>query len=247
VFQHAVDVVPNNYFAENHLGLAYWKKGEKEEAGKHYAKAVHIAPDYDSSNTNFGCYLADKGKLEEAAACFQQAIHTNPYQSGPYANMAMVRINQRKFDEAIPYLEKADELQPGIPIVQWNLGVALIQAGRIPEGLLSIRRLQESAGGVPWQQLIEMFWKDPKNVILLNDIAWFLATDDDSRRNGKEAVRFAMQAVELSEGKMPGVLDTLAAAYAETRQFNAARQTADRAIKLALQQNKPELAKKIQT
>ena len=43
VFQHAIDVTPDNFFAHNHLGLAYHNIGKMEEAGAEYAKAVQIA------------------------------------------------------------------------------------------------------------------------------------------------------------------------------------------------------------
>jgi hypothetical protein len=57
----------------------------------------------------------------------------------------------------------------------------------------------------------------------LNDFAWFLALcPDDSQRNGKLAVTYATKACELSEWKEANFIGTLAAAYAEVGDFDAA-------------------------
>ena len=60
-----------------------------------------------------------------------------------------------------------------------------------------------------------------------NDLAWLLATcPDNSVRNGQKAVELAQQAVQLSNGRSPEILDTLAAAYAEAGRFHEAVETA---------------------
>ena len=53
-----------------------------------------------------------------------------------------------------------------------------------------------------------------------NDLAWLLATAPEEKlRNGKEALAAAMKACELSEWQDGVIIDTLAAAYAETGDF----------------------------
>jgi WD40 repeat protein len=57
----------------------------------------------------------------------------------------------------------------------------------------------------------------------LNDLAWQLATSPDSTvRDGPKALALAKKAVTLTDGKDPLILDTLAAAYAETGDFSNA-------------------------
>ena len=52
-------------------------------------------------------------------------------------------------------------------------------------------------------------------------------------RGGRQAVRLASRAVEMTGATDPDSVDTLAAAYAETGQFAKAVETAGKALKLA--------------
>ena len=71
---------------------------------------------------------------------------------------------------------------------------------------------------------------------VLNELAWVYATwPDENVRNGEQAVHLAGLARELTGGKSPIVLDTLAAALAETGQFDEAVRVAARAVQLAEQ------------
>ncbi len=86
----------------------------------------------------------------------------------------------------------------------------------------------------------------PTDVSLLNDTAWMLATNPNaSIRNGAEAVELAERAVQLSDGREPAIMGTLAAAYAEAGKFPEAVQTGRKALELATQQNKQSLAESI--
>ena len=63
----------------------------------------------------------------------------------------------------------------------------------------------------------------PKNAKICNTFAWLLAVcPDASVRNGKEAVQFATKACELATWGDWRYLDTIAAAYAETGDFENA-------------------------
>jgi Sel1 repeat-containing protein len=67
----------------------------------------------------------------------------------------------------------------------------------------------------------------------LNALAWFLATcPDDSIRNGREAIRHATKACELSYWQEWKYIDTLAAASAETNDFKRAIEYQQQAMAL---------------
>ncbi len=71
VFQHAVDVTSDNYFAYNHLGLAYQYArfpGHMEKAGDQFKKAVLYGPSYDAANANLGVYYMNIKQPDTARA-----------------------------------------------------------------------------------------------------------------------------------------------------------------------------------
>jgi Tfp pilus assembly protein PilF len=75
---------------------------------------------------------------------------------------------------------------------------------------------------------------DSKAVDAWNNLAWIRATCPDEKfRNGAEAVEFATQACELTEWKNHAQLSTLAAAYAESGDFDSAVRWQEECIKLA--------------
>ena len=137
-----------------------------------------------------------------------------------------------KLDEAISELQQAIKIQPFFPDAHYKLGAAFCKQGKMAEAVAH------------WREVIRL---QPNNVALRNTTAWILATDPDaSVRNGREAVEMARQAVQLCVAPDPAVLDTLAAAFAESGRFSEAVQTAKEALALAACQNNTVLADKIE-
>jgi serine/threonine-protein kinase len=64
-------------------------------------------------------------------------------------------------------------------------------------------------------------------------------------RNGEKATQLARQANEQAGGKDPVILGTLAAACAETGQFDDAVQSAEKAIGLAQAAGRQDLARRL--
>src|SRR5262249_58491261 len=113
-------------------------------------------------------------------------------------------------------------LAPGNPTVARNDAEALAAVGRYSDAVRALRSVLPS---------------NPDDANLLESLAWILATSPDALvRDGKAAVDLARHAAELTIGSVPGVLDTLAAAYAESGRFSDAVSTAERALAIARSQ-----------
>jgi hypothetical protein len=83
----------------------------------------------------------------------------------------------------------------------------------------------------------------PHTMLPLNNLAWVRATSPDPfQRDGAKALELAKEANQLSGGKDPVFVRTLAAAYAENGQFTEAIETAQRALPLAVDQENAALA-----
>ena len=66
---------------------------------------------------------------------------------------------------------------------------------------------------------------------MLDELSWLLATYPDANsRDGAEAVRLAARACELTDRRVPALLATLAAAYAEAGDFPRAVAVGEEAL-----------------
>jgi len=87
---------------------------------------------------------------------------------------------------------------------------------------------------------------DANYLLAMNNLAWQLATHArDSIRDGAAAVTWAERAAKLTKDRDPGILDTLAASYAEAGRFDQATKVATRAIQLAVQNGQTDLAQRL--
>jgi len=99
----------------------------------------------------------------------------------------------------------------------------------IGEGLMSRGETEPAL-----QAFEEALAADGDNLIVLNNLAWQRAAHPQAAvRDGTAAVRLAEKAAGLSRRQDPGVLDTLAAAYAEAGRFEEAVAVAEEGLALA--------------
>jgi tetratricopeptide (TPR) repeat protein len=265
-YQTALEIQPDFAYAHNNLGNALRQKGQVPEALAQYRKALELQPDLAWANCNLGAIFLEQGQLDEAIAQFQRALHTALLMSNNpmFAPAALAQIHfllgralarkglvagalapergeavdagddlarKRLVDEAITHYREALALQPGLAEAHDELGGVLFQKRQTSEALAHFRKALELR---------------PDSAAACDSLAWALATSPEhSDRNGAEAVALARRAEQLSQGKNPRVLRTLAAAYAETGQFPEAVTTALRAQQLAAALNNAALTNKL--
>ena len=227
-YQKALEIKPDCAEAHSSLGLALAGLGQRDAAMAHYRKALEIQPNHAGIHNNFGLALAGCGRLDEAIAHFQAAAKIKPDYAEAHNNLANALADCGQIDEAIVQYQKALEVKPGYTNARNNLGLIQSQREEILKGLAARR---------------ESLRSHPDDIAMLNETAWVLATNPNaSIRNATEAVELAGRAVQLSDGREPAVLGTLAAAYAEAGRFSEAVKTAEQAVELATSQNNAALA-----
>src|SRR5690606_631370 len=79
-------------------------------------------------------------------------------------------------------------------------------------------------------------------------LAWVLATSPyDELRDGKRSIELATEACELTEYKEAHILSTLAAGYAETGDFETAKQRSRKSVELADGEIKENVRKELES
>jgi protein O-mannosyl-transferase len=261
IWQDVVDHNLNDAEAYNNLGAALAKEGKIDEANKCYRRSLEIEPNYAWALANLGdnlcqkwqldeslCYcqkavesdptypmahwalgnvLFRKGKIAEAEKCYRQALALNPRYADAYSNLGCALETQGKLAEALANFQAALELNPHQPDTHENLGRICYRQAKVAEAYMH------------WREVLAA---RPKHASILVQMALSLATNPDaSLRNGAEAVRLANHAVQVTGGREPLAYDALAAAYAETGQFNEAVRAAQQALELSPAANSQQL------
>jgi tetratricopeptide (TPR) repeat protein len=159
---------------------------------------------------------------------------------------------QERFDEAIAAGAAALEFAPkeNANAFRLLLGNLYRLTGRNREALDSFSRMLQDdpqnsvALGARGDILVNMgeheraladyrayLVRDINQPAILNNAAWVMATSPHAAlRNGRLAVRLALRANQLTDDKQPHIWSTLAAAFAETGDFDAAVTWAAKAV-----------------
>jgi tetratricopeptide (TPR) repeat protein len=200
------------------LGVALKQRGRTEEAGQHFREALRIAPGLAEPHLHLGLLFKQQGRLDEAGQEYRRALALDPRLAAAHNSLGSLLGSQGRLPDAIRQFREAIRIDPGFGDAHNNLGLALRMTGDRDEAL----RHFEAA------LRLRADWPVP-----MNEIAWILATHPDDRiRNPSEALRLAQRAAELTP-RQPVILDTLAAAYAASGDFDRAAATAQEATALA--------------
>jgi Tfp pilus assembly protein PilF len=274
LWQHTLAVAPDNEVAHNQLGNLALERGLIDEAADHYQKAVTVWPKDPTFQANLGKALLRKGLADEAILHFQKAIESgsgqaNAERAQAQSNIGNALLQKGLVDEAIVQFQQALQLAPGDRIIHNDFGNALLQKGLMDEAIAQFQAALNS--GIEDVNTAHIHYNlgntlrrknlvveaiahyrvalkiEPRLLAAQNQLAWVLATcSDASVRNGFESVELARQANELSGGRNPIFLHTLAAAYSESGNFTDAVETATRALELAATENNHPLVEALQ-
>ena len=229
-YRKALEIKPDYSEAHNNLGAVLAGQGQTDEAMIHYRKSLDANPDNAQAHTNLGVILANRGQLDEAVDCYQKALAINPDLAEAHANLANLLARRGRLHDAELHFREARRLAPFNAAVCTGLGMFLQGRGQVEDALACFD---------------ESLRLQPNQPQLLNNVAWIRATNPDPKlRDGARAVAAAEFAIKQLPDDVHA-LDTLAAAYAEATRFPLAIQTAQKALELAVRQNKQDAAESL--
>jgi tetratricopeptide (TPR) repeat protein len=187
LFTRMVKAAPNTLVPLNHLGVAYFEKGDIEKAAECFTKSLKIRPDTSIYN-NLAVILTLQGEVNEAVKWHEKAIQMDSGNAEAYYNIANILLSQGKFDEAVVEYEKALSINPKYLKSHTNLAVALMQSGRFDEAISHL------------QKAIEL---EPGNADIHYNLAIFL------RQQGRlgEAVEHLIAAIKIGPSSVYAYYD----------------------------------------
>ena len=175
-----------------------------------------------------GDMLERKEDLSRAVKHYLEAIKIRPGYAKAYNNLGVISAGKNEVEAAIVFLSKALQINPSYAGAHYNFGKIYANQNDPEKAIFHYKKALQF---------------DPNMMQALYHLSWIRSTHEDEKyRNGKEAVNLAEKLCKLTQYRQPLALDALAAAYAETGNFNAAVVTAEKAHKIALMQGSRSLA-----
>ena len=215
-FNRVLRIDPRDATVYGYRGFAWDQKGEHDKAIADFDQVLRLRPDDINAYGNRALNRSHKGQYDKAIADFTRMIWLVANEATTHVLHSATWAAEGEYGPARDELQQALELQQVLAAAFASRGYVWDTKGDYGKALDDFNlavRIQ------------------PKYAECQNGLAWILATCPDERyRNGKDALRFATQACQLDGGKIASHFDTLAAAYAETGDFDKAQKWQAKAI-----------------
>jgi tetratricopeptide (TPR) repeat protein len=232
-FNKAIEQSPDSATAHTHRARVRAIKGDTPAALKDVEHALELQPGSVQALQLHAALLGSTGKFDKALKDLNLLRTAMPDNAELLLQIATLYQASKQVDKAIDAYGDVLEADPA------NIGAfrgradAYLSQGKQAEAVADYDKALES---------------DPKNSGVLNNLAWVLATSpDDKLRNGQRAIELATTACEVTEYKQAHILSTLAASYAETGDFDKAKEWSQKAVDLGADEMKGQLRKELES
>lgn len=236
-FEHAIRLKPGFAAAFLFRGINRHLRGDVERAMVDYDEAIRLNPKFAAAYYQRGKAHYLRGDAEKAGADYDEAIRLGKADPHVIADAhylrALLRTDRGDPEGAIADYGEAIRLWPEYFPAWSNRGFVHLGLG------------EWEAAERDWKETLRI---RPDDHITIGNLATLRAACPNDRfRNGQEAIDLARKACEATDWKDAGLVGTLAAAYAETGDFKAAREWQIKAIGLAAPDAKPRFRQSLET
>ncbi len=137
------DRFPKRAVKEFDKGLSADAEGKRDDAIRHYQKAVEIAPDFYLAHNNLGSDYQNKSDFPNARKEFEQVVQLNQSDAAAYFNLSNVYMLTGQLLEAQQNLDEGLRRQPDSALGQFLLGSLDLRLKKLPQAELALRRAIE--------------------------------------------------------------------------------------------------------
>jgi tetratricopeptide (TPR) repeat protein len=251
-YEETLRLDPSFALAHYNLGVALVARGRRAEAIGHFTAAVQQDPELTPAHFNLAVALAEEGDEEGARAHFHTVLRLDPtFTPSPHSRLGLLSARAGRPGEAADQFREALRLAPDDAAAWHQLGRALARQERwveaedafrqavrrqpdVVSGHVALARVLEREGRAGETEYREATRLDAGWPQAAGRKAWPLATHPDARqRDGPLAVELAEGACAATKHRDAELLDVLAAAYAETGEFDRAAAAAREALAAA--------------
>ncbi len=241
-FREAIRCFPDFEDAYLEAGYASYDLKDHDGALSGFEVAIHLNPKDARAYVARGAIYEVRKNYSRAVSDFTEAIRLSPHNADYLVYRSVAYDDESRWAEEIADLTEALRLNPGSEGALRKRGQAYRSAKDYPRAITDFTELiRVTQAGGAYQERAHTYFRSGQYALALVDyqqasaypggtvkskaktMAWLLATGPDPQfRDGREAVTQATQDCDRSLWQDSIHLDTLAAAYAETGQFDEA-------------------------
>lgn len=139
LYQHCVQVAPDNVNSLELLGQELLNSGRKEEALIVYARGCRVAPEWWDAHFIAGMLSYQTGRYPDAERYLRRAIQIDPRSGGEYHFLGATQLQMGQVAEAEVNLRKAVAILPNGRDFHLSLAQVLFRQGLNDEGVQELR------------------------------------------------------------------------------------------------------------
>ena len=170
LLEKVVPQVPNNFEAQELLGLVYASMSEDAKAIEHLEAAVRLEPKSGAARTNLAASLSRLGRSELAGEQFRKAVALTPSDYSANHNLGEFYLQAGRIAEGRQLLERAQQINPSAYDNGYDLAMADLLTGQLAQGRQTVQSvLQKKNTGELHNLMGQIDEKDGKFVEAANE------------------------------------------------------------------------------
>src|SRR5262249_12862315 len=130
---------PKKALKEFDKGVEADERGKRDDALRHYERAIDIAPSFYPAHNNIGSNLLSKSDFPEAERHFKEAIKLNQSDPEAHLNLANLYLTQKHYELALQSVQEGIRRDPNSAFGQFLLGAIHERLGRFVEAERALR------------------------------------------------------------------------------------------------------------
>ncbi len=207
-YERAIFLQPDYWEPYWQLGLMLFDRGDYFAAATRFRLASEVAPDNQWNPNGYGSVMYELERRDEARAAFERSVELEPSFIA-LSNLGTLEFEEGRFGTAVQHFELALNEDPGDRATWTYLGTAQHFGGRPESAVRAFQRAIEIGEG----ELAD----SPDDPELLASVAGSYGMLEEFERGLELARRAALQ-----EGMRPAVMGSLAEAFEDLRERDAA-------------------------